>query len=150
MDNVLKGVSDFLTAADAAGSKKFKVITDSEFVDEIIKDNRIPAVDVIGLKERKASIKGFDFNKAYRQSFDITIIVIQDAKVLRDIIKGTKSVWGLSRYVWEMIESDRTFGGVVRGIEDKPVETELIKPVKDNSIKLGIETKLTVTRDVFK
>jgi len=150
MDNVLKGVSDFLTAGDKAGSKKFKVITYSEYVDDIIKDNKIPAIDVMGFKERKSAVPGMSFTSSERQSFDISIIIIQDAKLLRDIIKGPNTVWGLSRYVWDMIKADMTFAGTVRTIESNPpVESQLIKIVKDNTTKLGIETRLTVTKDEF-
>ncbi|PKL17874.1 MAG: hypothetical protein CVV49_08840 [Spirochaetae bacterium HGW-Spirochaetae-5] len=148
MNNILKGVADFITAGDTLS--KFKIITYSEYVDDLIKENKMPAVDILGFRERKTPLPGFSFDKAYRQSFDITIIIIQDAKLLRDILHGTNSVWGLSTYLWNIIETDRTFGGIVRAIDDKPVESKLVKLTKDNSVKLGLETELTLTKDVFK
>lgn len=150
MDDILEGVAAFITASDKAGLKKFKLVTYSEYVDDLISGNRMPVVDILGFRERKSPISGFTFDKAYRQSFDISIIIIQDSKLLRDVLHGANSVWGLSKYLWSLIELDRTFGGIVRGIDDKPIESKLMTIKKDNSIKLGLETELTLTKDVFK
>jgi hypothetical protein len=148
MDDILIGVSEYIAAADT--SRKFKAIVYSEYVDECIAKNKIPFVDVVGIKERKSPLSGFSFDKGYRQAFDISIVIVQDAKLMKDVLHGTSSIWALWSYLWEIIEADRTFGGVVQRIDEKPVESKLITLVKDNSTKLGLETELTLILDVFK
>jgi hypothetical protein len=148
MDEILIGVSEFIASADT--SKKFKAVAYSEYVDELIKANKTPFVDVVGVRERKSPLSGFLFDKGYRQAFDISIVIVQDAKLMKDVLHGTNSIWSLWSYLWEIIEADRTFGGLIQRIEEKPVESKLITLVKDNSTKLGLETELTLIKDVFK
>lgn len=151
METVLKGVSDYLISADT--SKKFKQIVYSEFLDEMINKNQTPFIDVIGLQERKTPLSDMSMKKAYRQFYDISIVIVQDAKVTKDIIQGTKtisSIWSLSEYVYDLISADITFNGTVNRLHEKEIISKLTTLTKDNSVKLALEMELTLIKDIFK
>lgn len=148
MDDILKGVADFITAGDT--TKKFKAVYYSEYLDECIAKNKTPFINIIGPKKRRSPLKGFNFNKSSRRGFDISIVIVQDAKMMKQVVHGTDSIWSLDDYLWDIIDADPTFNGLVREIEEKVIESKLIMIRKDNSVKLGLETELTLIKDVFK
>jgi len=148
MDDILKGVADFIAAGDT--EKKFKAVYYSEYLDECIAKNKTPFINIIGPRKRRFPLQGFSFNKSTRRGFDISIVIVQDAKLMKKVVHGSDSIWSLEDYLWDIIDADQTFGGIVRAIDEKPIESKLVMITKDNSIKLGLEIELTLTKDVFK
>lgn len=148
MDSILTGVSSFIKSGDT--QKKFKIITDNEFIDELMNKNQTPFLDVIGLKQTKTPISGFNFKDNYKEEYLISIVIVQDAKAIKNVIKGETSVWKLWSYVWGIIETDKTFNGLVRGIKEQSIESKIMSFTKDNSVKVALETELVLYKDVFK
>jgi hypothetical protein len=148
MELILKGLANYLITADTA--KKFKVITYSEFLDELIAKNQTPFIDIIGLQETKKPFDKHSMKSVYSRTFEVTIVIVQDAKVTKDIIHGSKtteSIWSLADYVYGLINADRTFGGLIDRIAEKEVISKITTLTKDNSIKLALEMELTLVVD---
>lgn len=148
MNNTLKTISDYLTAADSV-SKKMGTITYSEMLQDLINANRTPFLDIVGLSERKSQIPGIDLRSGYRQQYNIVLYICKDDKVLSKVLKGTDSIFDLWNYIWSIIEKDRTFGGAVQGILDKDVESKITTLQRNDTVKLVYETNLTVYKDIF-
>jgi len=151
METVLKSVSDYLSSVDTA--KKFKSIVYSEFLDDMISKNQTPFIDVIGLKTRKAPYKDMTMKRAYIQYYDISLVIVQDAKVTKDIIQGSKtvnSIWSLAETVYTLIEADPTFNGIVNRLAEQEITMQITTLTKDNSVKLALEMQLTLIKDIFK
>lgn len=148
MDTILDGIVNFIKSKDKLN--KFKVITCSEFLEDLINKNQLPFIDIVGLKENKTELKQIAFKYGYKQTYTISIMIFQDAKALKDVLKGNNSIWGLWNYVWSMIEADNTFGGLVDGFDSSNIESKLVTMQKDNTIKIGLETQLTLTKDILR
>lgn len=148
METILKGLANYLIAADTA--KKFKVITYSEFLDELIAKNQTPFIDIIGLQEIKKPFDRHLMKSVYSRMFEVTIVIVQDAKVTKDIIQGSKTIegiWSLADYIYGLINADRTLGGLIDRIAEKEVISKITTLTKDNSIKLALEMELTLVVD---
>lgn len=148
MNNILKGISDYFQSADTT-SKRFRNISYSEMIQDVIAKNQVPFLLVLGVAERKSPFREYLMSTAYKQLYDITIVICQDNKVLTNVLKGANPIFDLWSYTWSMIEADRTFGGVVDGIVEKDIESKLITLQRDSSYKLVYETELTVYKNIF-
>lgn len=151
MEKVLAGLVTYLKSADT--DKKFKDIVDSEFMDDMIKKNRMPFIDIIGMSVNKTPVPNMSMTTAYRMTFNIVIVICQDARVTQDIIRGTsriESIWALSEYVYAKLEADPTCGGIVNRISQADVNTTLTTLTKDNTVKLALEMPISLIKDVFK
>ena len=147
MDQVLEGIASYLQSNDT--QKAFKRIEYSEWIDDLIKDNKLPFLNVVGIKERKSPLNNISMANGYRQFYDISILIGQDARLIKKVIHGSNSIWQLWDVVWEIIEGDPSFNGIISKIDEKVIESRLITITKDNSVKLILETELTVFKDVF-
>lgn len=151
MDSVLKGVANYLTSADTA--KKFKLITYSEVFDEVIKKNLTPFIYIYGEEEKKIPRSDMLMKSAYERQFIITLYIIQDAKILKDVVQGSStisSIWSLSEYVYDLISLDKTFNGTVNRLAEKEITSKIGEIRKDNTIKLILQTELTLIKNIFK
>ena len=150
MNNTLKKVSEFLQSQDVLEDKKYSIITYSELIQDLINKNKTPFLVVLGMKERKSPLSWCNMDKGYRQFYDITLVICQDKKVLRDVLIKDDSIFDLWSYTWSLIETDKSFNGVVDGIEETTIESKLTTLQKDNTIKLVYETQLSLYKDVLK
>jgi hypothetical protein len=148
MEDVLSGVVTYLKAADTLN--RFRVIDYSEMLDDMIHSNKTPFIDVVGTRVSETPLAGFKPAKARRGKYYITLIIVQDKKVLREVLKGSESIWGLKKYLTGLINADSTFGGIVQGLAfDENIDSEIVTLKKDNSVKLALEVKLVLFKDIF-
>lgn len=151
MNDVLKGIAEYFKAKDI--DNKFKAIENSEYMDELIKRNRVPFINIIGFDKTRSRPSNYSLKHMETETYEVSIIICQDARFTTDIIKGTKtteSIWSLSDYVYGLIDEDNTFNGVVNRLADRDITTRLTTLTKDNSVKLALEMKVFLIKDVFK
>lgn len=151
MNDVLNGITEYFKEKDI--ENKFKTIENSEYMDELIKRNRVPFINIIGFDKTRSPLNNYSRKNAETELYEISIIICQDARFTKDVIKGTKtteSIWSLSDYVYSLIEEDNTFNGVVNRLADQDIRTTLTTLTKDNSVKVALEMKIFLIKDVFK
>lgn len=157
MNKVLIALRDAFKFADESLEKKFKAIEASELIDDLLRKNRVPFMNFIGLRDRRLPIPNISMRQAYRQEFDGLIIIVQDSDNLTDIImgneRGTESIWELYDYVFDLIilamtEFQDELGFKVR-FKEQEAEAKLTTLTRQNTVKLAVEIPITIVMERF-
>jgi hypothetical protein len=149
MEEILEQIADFLKTQDQTSEKKFRVVDHSEFLDDMLSNNKTPFINVVSASEDKSVIPGMSFKTSERNTPVISLLIVRDGKTAAETLKGSKSIWKLWEYTWGLIRSDFTLGGAVDYIPEQTITSKIESLHKNNSFKVLLRADIKVVKDKF-